>query len=96
MEILGRHSVHIYMYVIVKFLAVQIARIWDVGLDKLFQEEKHSGFLNEAKEWAGELLSGQTKVGRGKIFFVGDKFVKSYQVVKKNIMVEENKTNLKS
>ena len=29
----------------------------------LFQEEKHSGFLNEAKEWAGELLSGQTKVG---------------------------------
>ena len=25
--------------------------------------EKHSGFLNEAKEWAGELLSGQTRVG---------------------------------
>ena len=24
--------------------------------------EKHSGFLNEAKEWAGELLSGQTRV----------------------------------
>ena len=29
----------------------------------MLQEEKHSGFLNEAKEWAGELLSGQTKVG---------------------------------
>ena len=29
----------------------------------LFQEgDKRSGFLNEAKEWAGELLSGQTKV----------------------------------
>ena len=26
------------------------------------QEENHSGFLNEAKDWAGELLSGQTKV----------------------------------
>ena len=31
----------------------------------IFQDaEKHSGFLNEAKEWAGELLSGQTKVNR--------------------------------
>jgi hypothetical protein len=24
--------------------------------------DKHSGFLNEAKEWASELLSGQTRV----------------------------------
>ena len=22
----------------------------------------HAGFINDAKEWAGELLSGQTKV----------------------------------
>lgn len=27
-----------------------------------FKEDNHSGFTNEAKEWAGELLSGQTKV----------------------------------
>ena len=25
-------------------------------------QQQPSGFLNEAKEWAGELLSGQTKV----------------------------------
>ena len=35
----------------------------DLNVVLLLQEEKHSGFLNEAKEWAGELLSGQTKVG---------------------------------
>ncbi len=28
----------------------------------IFQEDSHTGFINEAKEWAGELLSGQTKV----------------------------------
>ena len=27
--------------------------------------QQPSGFLNEAKEWAGELLSGQTKVSCG-------------------------------
>ena len=33
--------------------------------ESTFQDaEKHSGFLNEAKEWAGELLSGQTKVNK--------------------------------
>ena len=26
------------------------------------QVDQQAGFLNEAKEWAGELLSGQTKV----------------------------------
>ena len=38
------------------------------ALIRFLQEEKHSGFLNEAKEWAGELLSGQTKVGQREIF----------------------------
>ena len=80
---------YIYMYVIVQFLAVQIARIWDVGLDKLFQEEKHSGFLNEAKEWAGELLSGQTKVGPQKIF-LRRQICEKLSVVKKILLWRKN------
>ena len=48
-----------------KTLCVDVVAIVkaDLNVVLLLQEEKHSGFLNEAKEWAGELLSGQTKVG---------------------------------
>ena len=46
-----------------KFSVLMLLLLADLNVVLLFQEEKHSGFLNEAKEWAGELLSGQTKVG---------------------------------
>ena len=43
----------------------------DAGFNGLFQqniciqdERIHAGFINDAKEWAGELLSGQTKVNK--------------------------------
>ena len=38
-----------------------------------WQETQHSGYLNEAKEWAGELLSGQTRAGKllnGVVFII--------------------------
>ena len=44
-------------------LSVFAAFEYFLFLNVLLQDrDKHSGFLNEAKEWAGELLSGQTKV----------------------------------
>ena len=41
-----------------RILATKLCRLYEYWQDG----EKSSGFLNEAKEWAGELLSGQTKV----------------------------------
>ena len=38
-----------------------------------WQGTQHSGYLNEAKEWAGELLSGQTRAGKllnGVVFII--------------------------
>lgn len=33
------------------------------GLPKI-EEDVHVGWMTEAKDWAGELISGQTKTGR--------------------------------
>ena len=37
----------------------------NILLLKHFQDDQNIGILKEAKEWAGELLSGQTKVRGG-------------------------------
>lgn len=34
------------------------------GLAPKGQEEKHLGWMTEAKDWAGELISGQSLTGR--------------------------------
>ena len=35
-------------------------------ISQLKEKESNSGFLNSAKEWASELLNGQTKAGKVK------------------------------